>query len=63
MKRVVLLITIVAGLSIGSQAAADIYRYDGDDEVTTFTDSPRDKRYQLVMKEVQSRSSKGGKGK
>lgn len=63
MKRELLLITIVACLSIGSHAAADIYRYDGDDEVISFTDAPNDKRYQLVMKEPQPRSSNGGKRK
>jgi len=52
---------MLAGFCFVGKAAADIYRYDGDDEVITFTDSPRDKRYQLVMKE-QQRSSKGGKG-
>ena len=63
MKRVIFSIIMITGFCFAVQASADIYRYDGDDEVITFTDSPRDKRYQLVMKEQQSRSSKGGKGK
>jgi murein DD-endopeptidase MepM/ murein hydrolase activator NlpD len=52
---------MLAGVCFVGQAAADIYRYDGDDEVISFTDSPQDKRYQLVMKE-QQRSYKAGKG-
>lgn len=63
MKREILLITIVAGLSIGSHAAADIYRYEGEDETISFTDSPHNKRYQLIMKEQPPRSSKGDKRK
>lgn len=54
---------MIVGSSFVGQAAADIYRYDGDDEVIFFTDAPNDKYYQLVMKEPQSSSSKGGKRK
>lgn len=54
---------MIVGSSFFGQAAADIYRYDGDDEVISFTDAPNDKRYQLVMKEQQPRSSKGAKRK
>jgi len=63
MKKVLLSITMMAGFCIAGQAAADIYRYDGDDEVISFTDSPHDKRYQLVMKEQLPRSAKAGRGK
>lgn len=62
MKKMLFAITVIAGFCCAGGAAADIYRYEGDDEVVTFTDSPRDKRYQLVMKEPQ-RSSGGGKRK
>lgn len=58
-----LLACIVVSVCLASDAAADIYRYEGDDEVITFTDSPRDKRYQLIMKEPLPRSPKEGKGK
>jgi murein DD-endopeptidase MepM/ murein hydrolase activator NlpD len=54
---------MMAGFCFVGQVSADIYRYDGDDEVISFTDSPDDKRYQLVMKEQLPRSSKSGKGK
>lgn len=54
---------MITGFCCAVEAAADIYRYAGDDEVITFTDSPHDKRYQLVMKEQPPLSSKGGKGK
>jgi murein DD-endopeptidase MepM/ murein hydrolase activator NlpD len=62
MKRMLLSITVTAAIFCNSNGQADIYRYDGDDEVVTFTDSPNDKRYQLVMKEQQHRSTgKAGK--
>ena len=60
MKRILLSITMVAAIFCSKEGQADIYRYDGDDEVVSFTDTPNDKRYQLVMKE-QSRSIKSGK--
>jgi len=62
MKRVLLPISLIAGLCFTQAASADIYRLDGDDEVISFTDSPSNKRYQLVMKEQQPRSFKNGKG-
>jgi len=62
MKRVLLPISLIAGLCLAQAASADIYRLDGDDEVVSFTDSPSNKRYQLVMKEQQPRRFKSGKG-
>jgi len=62
MKKVIFSITMITGFCFVGQVSADIYRYDGDDEVISFTDSPQDKRYQLVMKE-QQRSASGGKKK
>lgn len=59
MKRILLSITMIAAIFCSSEGEADIYRYDGDDEVISFTDSPRDGRYQLVMKELQSPRSAG----
>jgi len=61
MKRVLLPISLIAGICFAHAASADIYRLDGDDEVVSFTDSPRNKRYQLVMKEPPPRSFKNGK--
>ena len=64
MKIVISTVTLIAGICLVNEAYADIYRFDGgDDEVVSFTDSPNDKRYQLVMKEQQLRSSKGSRGK
>jgi murein DD-endopeptidase MepM/ murein hydrolase activator NlpD len=61
MKRLLLSITMITAIC-SSNGQADIYRYDGDDEVVTFTDNPGDKRYHLVMKEQQQRSTgKAGK--
>lgn len=62
MKKELLHVILIAGFCFAGEASADIYRYDGDDEVISFTDSPHDKRYQLVMKEPQ-RSSRSGKVK
>jgi len=63
MKRLILTITMTAAIACSDEGRADIYRFDGDDEVISFSDSPTDKRYLLVMKEQQSRSAKSGKGK
>lgn len=63
MKRTLLSITMIAAIFCSKEGQADIYRYDGDDEVVSFTDTPSDKRYQLVMKEPHSRISKVGKEK
>ncbi len=63
MKRLVLSIIMISAVAGGSECQADIYRLESDDEVVTFTDSPNDKRYQLVLKEQQPVSTKSGRGK
>jgi murein DD-endopeptidase MepM/ murein hydrolase activator NlpD len=66
MKRLILSMFITAAAFPSVEGRADIYRYDGEDEVVSFTDSPNNKRYQLVMKEqqpVSAKSSKNGKRK
>lgn len=63
MRRVILLITLFAAICFISEASADIYRLECDDEVVSFTDSPKDKRYQLILKEQQKRRFMEGKGK
>lgn len=63
MKRLLLSITMIAAVCSSNEGRADIYRYEGDDEVVSFTDTPSDKRYQLVMKEQQPRSTSRSKGK
>lgn len=60
MKPLILTITMIVSISCLCESRADVYRFDGDDEVVYFSDSPNDKRYQLVMKEQQPRSFKGG---
>jgi len=64
MKRILLSITMITAIFCRQEGEADIYRYDGDDEVVSFTDTPNDKRYQLVMKEQKfPRSTGRAKGK
>lgn len=63
MKQLILTITMIAGIFWRGEGLADIYRFEGEDEVVYFSDSPSDKRYQLVMKEQQARSAKSGKGR
>jgi len=57
MKRILLSISMISAIFCSNEGQADIYRFDGDDEVVSFTDTPKDKSYQLVMKEQQSRSA------
>lgn len=54
MKRFHLLILTLAVIGSASPGRADIYRLDGND-VVSFTDTPSDGRYLLVMKESRSR--------
>lgn len=58
MTRLILAITVIAAIFCYNRAEADIYRLEGEDEVISFSDSPSDKRYRLVMKEPQLRTSK-----
>ena len=45
------IVALLLGCGIATGARADIYRLQGDDETLSFTDSPRDRRFQLVIKE------------
>jgi murein DD-endopeptidase MepM/ murein hydrolase activator NlpD len=58
MKRVLVALLILAATN--GLARADIYRLDNDDETISFTDSPNDKRFQLIMKESRARKPKAG---
>ncbi len=55
MKRASCTLTICCIILAASACRADIYRHDGDDDVVSFTDSPRNKGFQLVQKEQRSR--------
>lgn len=63
MIRLILFISIIVVIASAGQGKADIYRFEGEDEIVYFSDSPSDKRYQLVMKEQQNRTARSGKGK
>jgi murein DD-endopeptidase MepM/ murein hydrolase activator NlpD len=56
-KLLCTLIALIISVANGS-ARADIYRLESDDDTVSFTDSPRDKRFQLIMKEQRSRQAK-----
>jgi len=63
MKSTLFILMLLAITAAAGSVRADIYRLDGDDETIFFTDSPHDKRFQLVMKEQQVVKSKKGSGK
>jgi murein DD-endopeptidase MepM/ murein hydrolase activator NlpD len=63
MKRLILTIAMIAGISPVNYVQADIYRFDGEDEVVSFSDTPNDKRFLLVMKDKQSGGFRSSKGK
>ena len=58
----ILVILLLAVVTPVTDAAADIYRLDSGDDVVTFTDSPNDRRYQMVQKELPSRAVSSRKG-
>ena len=60
MKRVLFILILLTISAAAGSGRADIYRLDGDDETVFFTDSPSDKRFQLVMKEQPARRAKTG---
>lgn len=62
MKRALLAICMLIAFFFSSTAEADIYRLEGEDDVVSFSDSPSDSRYKLVMKE-QLRATKTAKVK
>lgn len=41
----------IAAVIAATPCRADIYRLDADDDVVSFTDSPQDRRFQLIQKE------------
>ncbi|NJD91524.1 MAG: hypothetical protein FIA91_08435, partial [Geobacter sp.] len=54
-------ILLLAAVSPTADAAADIYRLDNGDDAVTFTDTPNDRRYQMVQKELPARAVPTGK--
>lgn len=63
MKNIPVILILLCLTTAAGSVQADIYRMDRDDETITFTDSPQDKRYQLVMKEQRTGMAKTGKRK
>ncbi|NVN98908.1 MAG: M23 family metallopeptidase [Geobacteraceae bacterium] len=61
MKQLILTIIMLVSIFCSERVNADIYRLEGEDDVVTFSDSPGDRRYKLVMKEQQLRSTKTAK--
>lgn len=62
MKLAVAIIMLLLLSAAADSGRADIYRLEADDETLSFTDTPNDKRFRLVMKEPAVRSRKGGPG-
>ena len=58
----ILVTLLLTAVSLAADAAADIYRLDNGDDVITFTDTPNDRRYQMVQKELSSRAVSNRKG-
>jgi len=63
MKSTLFIIMLLTIAAAAGSVRADIYRLDGDDETVFFTDSPSDKRFQLVMKEQRAVKAKNGSGR
>jgi murein DD-endopeptidase MepM/ murein hydrolase activator NlpD len=57
MTRLCSIIAVVTVIAV-TPCRADIYRLDSDDDVVSFTDSPHDRRFQLIQKE-QRRAASG----
>jgi murein DD-endopeptidase MepM/ murein hydrolase activator NlpD len=57
----ILLSLLLVAVGLAANGAADIYRLDSGDDVVTFTDTPNDRRYQMVQKERSSRAVLNGK--
>jgi len=60
MNQIFCTIAMFVVMLAAKNCLADIYRYDGDDEVVSFTDSPLDNRFRLIQKEKRSHISKKG---
>lgn len=58
MKRAISILMLFTFAAAAESVHADIYRLEGDNETVVFTDSPTDKRFQLVMKEPRGARSK-----
>lgn len=56
--RTLFIIILLALNATAGVARADIYRLEGDDDTISFSDSPKDKRFQLIMKEQRTRLPK-----
>jgi murein DD-endopeptidase MepM/ murein hydrolase activator NlpD len=54
-KTFITFIVLLAITATAGSASADIYRLESEGDAVTFTDSPSDKRFQLIMKEQQVR--------
>jgi murein DD-endopeptidase MepM/ murein hydrolase activator NlpD len=59
---IILVSLLLAAVSSAREGAADIYRLDSGDDVVTFTDTPNDRRYQRVQKELPSRTVSHSRG-
>lgn len=57
MKSVLVIFVLLINTAAADSARADIYRLDGDDETISFTDTPNDKRFQLVIKDNRARKN------
>lgn len=51
MTRICCAIAVSAAIAFVTPCRADIYRLDSDDDVVSFTDSPQDRRFQLIQRE------------
>jgi murein DD-endopeptidase MepM/ murein hydrolase activator NlpD len=57
-KKYRIIVLLTCALSVASTVWGDIYRHDNGDETISFTDSPSDDRYTLIMREHKPRISK-----
>ncbi len=56
MKRVFCVMAMLVTLPAANDCRADIYRFDGTDDVISFTDSPPDNSFRLIQKEKWNRA-------
>lgn len=59
MKRAVCIAVLLTIIAVADSGRADIYRLESDDETLSFTDTPSDRRFRLVMKEPAVKTRKG----
>jgi len=60
MERMIIFMAVVLLVCAAGDGRADIYRLDDDSDTVSFTDTPLDKRFQLVQKEQRVRSALKG---